>query len=169
MSLLLSLFFSSLFSLLAPLSSLSLSLIVCFCGFWCFCFCFSVLRGSDRILFLFVLGDSAVVGLSLWFVVIWFWVCNLFVIWFWVCDLFVIWFWVCDLFVILVVGGWGCGWWGLVAVGVGNGSGFGFLMVVMAGLAVSGGLVVFVWDKRDTHRERERKRWKLRIKRIKKE
>ena len=56
-----------------------------------------------------------------------------------------------------------------MAVGVGNGSGLGFLIVVMAGLAVSGGLVVFVWDKRDTHRERERKRCKLRIKRIKKE
>ena len=40
-------------------------------------------------------------------------------------------------------------------------SGFGFLMVVVA---VSGGLVVFVWYKRDTHRERERKRCKLRIK-----
>ena len=51
-----------------------------------------------------------------------------------------------------------------MAVGVGNGSGFGFLMVVMAGLAVSGGLVVFVWNKRDTHRERERKRCKFRIK-----
>ena len=58
---------------------------------------------------------------------------------------------------------------GIGGRGVGNGSGFGFLMVVMAGLAVSGGLVVFVWDKRDTHRERERKRCKLRIKRIKKE
>ena len=56
-----------------------------------------------------------------------------------------------------------------MAVDVGNGSGFGFLIVVMAGLAVSGGLVVFVWDKRDAHRERERKRCKLRIKRIKKE
>ena len=45
-----------------------------------------------------------------------------------------------------------------MAVGVGNGSRFGFLIVVMAGLAVSGGLVVFVWEKRDTHRERERKK-----------
>ena len=43
-------------------------------------------------------------------------------------------------------------------------SGFGFLMVVVVGVVVSGGLVVFVWYKRNTYRERERKRCRLRIK-----